>query len=205
MADRAARGAPELADALKRYPVIAAVRDERGLQAALEAPVRVIFLLSASLSQVGRVGTAVRQAGKLLFVHMDFVTGLGRDEAALEFLVESCAPTGVISTKTNLVHAARRLGITPVQRLFLLDSQSLQTGIDAARSSKAEVVEVLPGIIPRALAHIRTQIPHTLLITGGLLRSPREIGRALAAGAAGVSTGSPALWRKSLEELTNGG
>lgn len=99
------------------------------------------------------------------------------------------------------VGAARRLGLIPLQRLFLLDSQSLTTGIEAARSSRAEVVEVLPGIIPRAIGTIRAQLPHTLIIAGGLVRAPREVGRALRGGASGVSTSSAALWQMDPAEF----
>jgi glycerol uptake operon antiterminator len=185
----------ELASALKAHPVIAAVREERTLEAALAAPVRVIFLLATSISRVGAVGSAVREAGKLLFVHLDFITGLGRDEAALEFLVQGARPAGVITTRSGLVQTARKVGTVPVQRLFLLDSQSVSTGLEAARGSKVEVVEVLPGIIPRAIGAVRAQLPNALIIAGGLVRSDKEVTHALAAGAAGVSTSAAGLWR----------
>lgn len=191
---RRSEGGAALAEALREHPVIASVRDEGLLPEALESRCRAVFLLSTSIGRLGAVGDAVAEAGKLLFVHLDFIGGLGRDEQALEYLAETARPLGLITTRTGLVQAARRLGLTPLQRLFLLDSQSLTTGIDAARSSRAEVVEVLPGIIPRAVAAIRAQLPHTLIIAGGLVRSPREVGRALQAGASGVSTSSTALW-----------
>lgn len=202
-AGKAGAGARQLADALHQHPIIAAVRDEKGLEAALASPVRVIFLLASSILQVGAVGRRVREAGKLLFVHLDFVEGLGRDEAALEYLAQGARPAGVITTRSGLVHAARRAGVLPVQRLFLLDSQSVHTGIEAARASKAEVVEVLPGIVPRAVRAIKAQLPHTLIIAGGLVRSAKEVSRALEAGAAGVSTGAAALWEMNPEALRN--
>lgn len=181
--------------ALEEHPVIAAVRDEAGLKQALAAPVGVIFLLATEISRLQPVRGAAAEAGKLLFVHLDFVEGLGKDEAGLAFLVRHARPAGVITTRTGLVHSARRAGVVPVQRLFLLDSQSLSTGLDAARTSKAEVVEVLPGIVPRAISAVRSQLPHSLIIAGGLVRTEKEARRALAAGAAGVSTSSSALWQ----------
>nr|WP_245302155.1 glycerol-3-phosphate responsive antiterminator [Symbiobacterium terraclitae] len=191
---RRSKGGAALAEALREHPVIASVRDEELLPEALASRCRAVFLLSTSIGRLSAVGDAVAEAGKLLFVHLDFIGGLGRDEEALEYLAEKARPAGLITTRTGLVQTARRLGLTPLQRLFLLDSQSLTTGIEAARSSRAEVVEVLPGIIPRAVAAIRTQLPNTLIIAGGLVRSPREVGRALQAGASGVSTSSTALW-----------
>lgn len=191
---RPSKGAASLAEALGAHPVIASVRDEHRLEAALRSRCRTIFLLSTTIGRLTEVGDAVAQAGKLLFIHLDFIGGLGRDDEALEYLARTARPLGLITTRTGLVQTARRLGLTPLQRLFLLDSQSLNTGIEAARSSRAEVVEVLPGIIPRAVGAIRAELPHTLIIAGGLVRSPREVGRALQAGASGISTSAQALW-----------
>ncbi|MFS8639326.1 MAG: glycerol-3-phosphate responsive antiterminator [Symbiobacteriaceae bacterium] len=191
---RRSEGAALLAEALRAHPVIAAVRDERRLEEALRSRCRTVFLLSTTLARLGEVGGAVAAAGKLLFIHLDFVAGLGRDEEAVEYLARVARPAGLITTRTNLIQTARRLGLTPLQRLFLLDSQSLTTGIEAARASRAEVVEVLPGIIPRAVQAIRSQLPNTLIIAGGLVRTPREVGRALQAGASGVSTSRADLW-----------
>jgi len=186
--------AARLAEALRLHPVIAAVRDDAGLTAALAAPTRVVFLLAAHIGRVGAMGTAAAEAGKQLFIHLDFVEGLGRDEAGLEFLVQGARPAGLITTRTGLVQAARKAGVLPVQRLFLLDSQSVGTGIEAARTSRAEVVEVLPGIVPRAIGAIRSQLSGTVIIAGGLVRSEKEVARALAAGASGISTSNHALW-----------
>lgn len=191
---RRASSTVRLEEALRIHPVIASVRDEQKLEAALASRCQAIFLLSTSLSRLEQVGAAVAAADKLLFIHLDFIGGLGRDEEALEYLTRTARPTGLITTRTGLVQGARRLGLVPLQRLFLLDSQSLNTGIEAARSSRAEVVEVLPGIIPRAVGAIRAQLPNAVIIAGGLVRSPREVGRALQAGASGISTSNPLLW-----------
>lgn len=188
-------GSSRLAEALKIHPLIASVREERTLQAALDSRCQAIFLLAASIGRLEEIGRAVSQSGKLLFFHLDFVSGLGRDEEALEHLVRTAHPTGLITTRSGLVQSARRHGLISLQRLFLLDSQSLTTGIEAARSSRAEVVEVLPGIIPRAIGAIRSQLPHTLIIAGGLVRTPRDVGRALQAGASGISTSHTPLWQ----------
>ena len=194
-----------LKEALSRCPVIAAVREQGALEEALVSPVQVVFALAAEIDRLEAMGAAAAQAGKLLFFHLDFVEGLGRDEAGLSFLVRTARPAGLITTRSGLVQAARKAGVIPLQRLFLLDSQSLSTGLDAARASKAEVVEVLPGIVPRAIGAIRSQLPQSLIIAGGLVRSEGEAARALAAGAAAVSTSSRTLWHMDPEHLRNGG
>lgn len=199
--ERANEGAAALVAALKTNPIIATVRTDEALAAAIASPVRVIFLMASSIGRVGEAARAVAAAGKLLFIHLDFVEGLAKDDAGLDFLVKAAHPAGLITTRTGLVHSARRAGAVPVQRLFLLDSTSMSTGVEAARASKAEVVEVLPGIIPRAISAVRSQLPHSLIITGGLIRTEKEVAKALAAGASGVSTSSSALWYLDLSTL----
>lgn len=195
-------GAARLAEALRVHPVIASVRDENALAGALTSRAQAIFLLASSIGRLSEVGQAVAQASKLLFLHLDFIGGLGRDDEALEYLLRTARPAGLITTRSSLVQSTRRLGMIPLQRLFLLDSQSLSTGIESAKSSRAEVVEVLPGIIPRAIGAIRAQLPHTLIIAGGLVRSPRDVGRALQEGASGVSTSSVTLWQMDPAEFS---
>jgi len=190
-----------LAEALRTHPVIAAARDERAFRQALAAPVRVIFLLATSIERLQPLADEARGTGKLLFVHMDFVAGLAKDEAGLEFLVEMAHPTGVITTRSHLVTQAQRLGLIPVQRIFLVDTLSLQTGLDSAHASKAEVVEVMPGVIPKAVTDAKIHLPQTLIIAGGLVRSARQVAKALAAGAAAVSTSSEALWAATPAEF----
>lgn len=192
----------DLTAALAEYPVIAAVRDlEQDLPAALGARVRVVFLLGGSILDVARAGAAARSAGKLLFLHLDLMGGLGRDDAALEWLARAAAPAGLITTRSQPVGAMRRLGLVPVQRIFLLDSQSLATGLEAVRHSRAEVVEVLPGIVPKAIRAVAARLQGPALIAGGLVRSPREVALALAAGANGVSTSARALWDADPDQL----
>lgn len=196
-----------LLEALRTHPVIAAARDEKAFRQAISSPVQVIFLLATSIDRLPALAAEARDVGKLLFIHMDFVAGLAKDEAGLEYLVQVGHPVGVITTRSHLVNLAQRLGLIPVQRIFLVDSLSLQTGLESARSSKAEVVEVMPGVIPKAVTDAQAHLPQTLIIAGGLVRSTRQVAKALAAGAAAVSTSNLALWTALPSEFAeiNGG
>ena len=57
------------------------------------------------------------------------MSGLSKDQAAVELLQMEMKPTGILTTKPNLVQKARSLGLITIQRLFMLDSLSIQTGI----------------------------------------------------------------------------
>lgn len=65
-------------------PVIAAVKDETGLAAALKSECEVIFLLFGSVVNIPDLVERVRAAGKLAIVHIDLLDGLSQREVAVE-------------------------------------------------------------------------------------------------------------------------
>ena len=177
-------------------PVIAAVRDVCGLNSALKSPVEFVFLLDASLMNIRQRVQQIRGAGKKAFVHLDMVAGLGKDAGALEFLWEDCRPDGVILTKPNMIQTARHLGFITVQRLFVLDSLSVQTGLKIANESRPDFIEVMPGgVVAKIIAQIR-QKSSVPVIAGGLIETRDEVADLLKAGALAVSTSKADLWKE---------
>lgn len=181
-------------DVLEAHPIIAAVRDGENLEVALQSPVAVIFLLNASLSNLKTRVRQIRDSRKTVFVHLEMVAGLSKDQAALEFLQAEVEPDGIITTKPNLIHVAKNLGLLTVQRLFILDSLSIQTGIKMLQGNHPDLMEIMPGIIPKVIPEIKEhiQIP---IIAGGMVGAKEEIIELLKAGAVAVSTSREALWR----------
>lgn len=174
-------------------PVIAAVKDEAGLAAALKSECEVIFLLFGSVVNIPDLVAQVRGAGKLAIVHIDLVDGLSQREVAVDGLVRICAPDGVISTRPALVRRARHLGLVTVQRAFILDSLALANLPVQLSVGKPDFIEILPGIMPRVIAEI-AQATATPVIAGGLIKYKDEVMAAMRAGAAAVSTTCPAVW-----------
>jgi glycerol uptake operon antiterminator len=181
-------------DVLEAHPIIAAVRDGENLEVALQSPVAVIFLLNASLSNLKTRVRQIRDSRKTVFVHLEMVAGLSKDQAALEFLQAEIEPDGIITTKPNLIHVAKNLGLLTVQRLFILDSLSIQTGIKMLQGNHPDLMEIMPGIIPKVIPEIKEhiQIP---IIAGGMVGAKEEIIELLKVGAVAVSTSREALWR----------
>lgn len=174
-------------------PVIAAVKDDAGLDAALQSECGAIFLLYGSAAGVCAQVEKVRRAGKLAIVHIDLIDGLSGREAAVDALEVLCHPDGIISTKPVVVRRARHRGLLTVQRAFLLDSLSLENLPAQLGVGKPDFIEVLPGIIPRVIARI-TACTETPVIAGGLIKYKDEVMAAMGAGAAAVSSSSPAVW-----------
>ena len=97
-------------DLLEAHPIIAAVRDETGLEAALKSTVAIVFLLNATLTNLKERVKRIEDAQKWAFVHLEMVAGLSKDQVALDFIQTEIGPSGILTTKPNLIHAAKSLG-----------------------------------------------------------------------------------------------
>lgn len=174
-------------------PVIAAVKDEAGLAAALQSECETVFLLFGTVVTVPGMVARLREAGKLAVVHIDLIDGLSQREVAVDGLASVCQPDGIISTRPTLVRRARHLGLVTVQRAFILDSLALANLPAQLAVGKPDFIEILPGIMPRVITEI-TQSTATPVIAGGLIKYKDEVMAAMRAGAAAVSTTCPAVW-----------
>ena len=88
-----------LAETLLDEPVIAAVKTDDALTAALASPCSTVFLLASTLLNVGELVRRIHAAGKLAVVHIDLVDGLSAREVAVNSLIALCHPDGIISTQ----------------------------------------------------------------------------------------------------------
>ena len=182
-----------LLELLAEGPVIAAVKDDDGLAAALESDVAVLFLLYGDILTVEEKVARVHDAGKKVFVHLDLMEGLSAREIAVDFIARCTAADGVISTKPALTRRARELGLVAIQRIFLLDSMALKNVERHFSQESADLVEVLPGLMPKIIR----QLCHTTgrpIIAGGLISDKEDVTGALGAGAVAVSSTNPAVW-----------
>ena len=191
----------QLLKRLERHPVIAAVRTPEDARLAAESATEAVFLLGGSLLTLPDMARTVHDAGKTVFLHIDLAGGLGKDEAAVEWCEKMLKIDGLISTRPQLLRRAADAGMITIQRLFLMDSSSLEHGIRLLRPTPPHMVEVLPGIAPKAVARLSSALDKPV-IAGGLVTERSEVAEALRAGAIAVSAGDRALW--NLETGING-
>lgn len=172
--------------------IIAAVRNEQELETALHSRVKMIFWLSPNILTLEATVKTVHEAGKKIFLHMDLAEGLGRDKPGLQY-VRQAGVDGIISTRVNIIKAAREIGLFTVQRFFIVDSQSINTTVESIRSSRPDMVEVMPGIATKVIAYLKSslQVP---IIAGGLIETKQEVQEAMLNGATAISTGKAQLW-----------
>jgi len=176
----------------KTEHVIAAVRTMPQLKAAFASPLHCLFLLDANLLTIVALLKKAKELGKDIFVHIDLAQGIGKDVSGLQFL-QRIGVKGIISTKSNMIRQAKAMGLETVQRLFVLDSQFLTSGMASLSGVTPDFIEIMPGVVAKAItAVVGSGIAP--VIAGGLVETEEEVRIALSAGATAVSTGKISLW-----------
>ncbi len=183
----------EIKQRIMDTPVIAAVKDEKGLEEALKSECGVIFLLFGTIVDIGKLTQRVKVAGKVAIVHMDLVEGLSNREIAVDGLVRLSSPDGIISTRAGQIRRGRQIGLVTIQRAFILDSMSIETLQAQISAGQQDFVVFLPGIMPRVITEI-VQETQTPVIAGGLIKYKEEVIAAIQAGAVAVSSTCRAVW-----------
>lgn len=179
-----------------KKPIAAAIRTEKDFSTALRSDVDMIFLLHSNIMTVHQYVKEIHSAGKKAFIHVDFAEGIGKDRYGLEFLAKQ-GVDGILTTRTNIVKAAKEYGLITVQRFFIVDSHSLGTSVDSIKISKPDIIEIMPGVVTKKIKEFaeRASMP---IIAGGLVETAEEVRAALEAGANVVSTGEAELWSMEL-------
>lgn len=186
--------------ALRARPVIAGVRRAAEVEGAAASGAGVVFILGEDIFALRESVAAAHRQARLILAHIDLIKGVGRDEAGVRFLAQTLRIDGILTTRATLIGPAKREGLIAVQRLFVLDSESLETGLPAVERAGPDAVEVLPGVV---LPHITARLRQASLppvIAGGLIRTAEQVREILGAGAVAVSTSVRALWSTQGEQ-----
>lgn len=183
----------KIVDLVTNNPIIAAVSGMDDAQVAVESPCEVIFLLSGTILNMKCVVDLVHSSNKLVFIHVDLMKGLACDMDGLRYMKEYIQADGVISTKAFVIKKAKELGFATVQRLFVLDSKSIDMGTKQLRDMKPDFVEIMPGALVKTIERFSNRVD-TPVIAGGLIDEEKEVMSVLKAGAVSVSTSSKELW-----------
>lgn len=178
---------------LEDCPVIAAVKDETGLKECLYSESQIIFLLFGDICSVGRYVEIAKSAGKMVFVHMDLINGLGNKEVAVDFIREHTGVDGIISTKPQLVKRAKELGLFGILRIFVIDSMAFGNIEKQCASLVPDAVEILPGLMPKIIKKLCSTV-NVPIITGGLISDKEDVMNALNAGAVAISVTNQRVW-----------
>ncbi|WKV08135.1 glycerol-3-phosphate responsive antiterminator [Thermoanaerobacterium sp. CMT5567-10] len=175
------------------FPIIAAVRNVDDLSDVYTSNCEVIFLLTSNILLLKDTIGDIKKHNKTVFVHFDLVEGLGKDYKAVEYLKEIVKPDGIISTRNNILIYAKELGMPCIERIFLLDTQALKTGLNSIKQIEPTAIEVMPGVAHNVTRELAMEIYHPI-IAGGLVKTKEDVINALSSGAVAVSTSEKSLW-----------
>ena len=173
--------------------IIAAVRNDDEFNSAILSSGKIIFDLSPSMLTLEEKIKKAHKSNKKLFIHLDLAEGIGKDKAGVCY-VKKLGVDGIISTRVNIIKFAREEKLFTVQRFFIVDSQSLNTAVESVKSSKPDMIEIMPGVVEKVIKYMKEKVS-VPIIAGGIIETEEEVKRALDAGATAISTGKKEFWR----------
>lgn len=183
-----------LSEVFVENPIIAAIRSEEDLKRVVKSRAYIVFVLFGSILNIKDICRKLKENNKMVFVHVDMIDGLKGDTQGIEFLKENAGLDGIISTKSSNIKHAKKLNIYAIQRIFMIDSLSLKTGIKNVMDNAPSGVEVMPGVASKIINNMQIEIKKVPIIAGGLIKEKKDVIDALSAGAVAISTTAYELW-----------
>ncbi len=183
----------EFLEALEDSPVIAAVKNEDGLEKCLQSESSIVFILYGDICNIRKIVSKVKSANKIAMVHVDLIHGLSSKEIAIDFIHQYTDADGIITTKSPLIKRAKELGLYTILRFFVIDSMAYDSIQKTMRAGKPDCIEILPALMPKIIKKICKDSPIPV-IAGGMVSEKEDIMALLQAGAVSVSSSDQDTW-----------
>ena len=174
--------------------VLPAIRKIEDIEKMLSSNYEYLIILDMHVSRLKPIFQLAEANHKKLIIHLDLVHGLKSDEYSTEYICQEYKPFGLISTKGSVILKARQKGVKSIQRLFVLDTSSIEKSFSLIERTKPDYIEVLPGIMPKVIKEIRNRTQKEVF-AGGLIDTVEEVEQAYEAGAITITTSNKKLWK----------
>ena len=187
--------ARKLKEKFEDNPMVVAVTNEVTLGFALNSTNEIVFLLSGTISDLRVTVNKLLDKGKLVFVHIDMISGMSSSPAVVEFIGDIFdKKVGIITTKPALVKKAISENIRVIHRAFMVDSKSKNIFLDnITQNFTPDAVEIMPAMVHSDIREVRDKLPKMTIIAGGLVTDKKEIYEIINSGADAISTSSVKL------------
>lgn len=194
---RLGRDMLDIREVLYGNPVIMAIKDGKDLRECLKEEYsdnKVIFVLFGNIETIPTIVKKLKGKDKIVFVHENLIEGLSPSHFSPSFIKKYTDADGIITLRAQNAYEARKIGLLSVFRFFLLDSLSYESVKDSIKNNSSDLLEILPGIMPKIVSEIskRTSTP---IVAGGLIRDKSDVVDALNAGAIAVSSSNYEVWK----------
>ena len=103
-------------NSIEENPIIAAIRNDNDIEDAIKSEVSSVFLLRADIFSINNYVNRIKDSGKHVFIHFEFLDGLGRDNRAIDYISEVIKPDRILTTRTNHIKYAEERGLFAIQR-----------------------------------------------------------------------------------------
>lgn len=186
-------------EALRESGIVPAVKHLEDLAEVLNIPwVSVVILIGGDINDLEGVSKVrSRYPEKYLLAHVDLIAGVGKDEAGMRYL-KRLGLEGIVSVKWQLLRYAKENKMLTVQRLFLVDSEAIRTGLKIIKKLTPDAIEILPATVPRFAIDEFRKVTDLSILGGGLLRTEEDVRTALSNGLTAVTASRRNLWKLRL-------
>lgn len=154
----------------KLPPIIPSIWTIAQREAAMVSPHSLVHVAGGKLGTIETFIQPLKRAGKNLWVHVDMIAGLKMDVEGLSVIEKLVNPQAIVTSNLSLAGMARKMNKPVVLRVFLHDTQSLQSSLSAIYRIRPNVVCCMPAIV---FPYVRQELS-TLgipILVAGLVRS----------------------------------
>jgi glycerol uptake operon antiterminator len=152
-------------------PVVASMKQ---VELFLKTDLQICVLQNIHISLLGHMISLLHEQGRKALVHIDMINGIAADEYGTEHLCQKLKCDGIITSKTRIIETTKKNKKIAIQRMFLIDSKSVERGIETIKKSNPDIVEVMPAIAYNIIPFIKEHVGMPI-IGGGLLKSEKDI------------------------------
>lgn len=152
----------------------------------------LVHVAGAKLGSITEFVQPLQMAGKRLWVHVDMIAGLKMDREGMSVVATLVEPAAIVTSNVTMARMARDMNKSVVLRVFIHDTQSLDSSLAAIERVRPNIVCCLPSMVfpfvSRELVALR--IP---LVAAGLVRSAAHRDSLIKLGVS-VEIGNIHLW-----------
>lgn len=176
-----------------KQKILPSISNLKMFETFLDSELEYCILQNLHISALHSICRMADKNNKKCLVHIDLIKGIASDEYGAEFLCQVIKVDGLISTYPSVIKVAKKKKKIAIQRIFLIDSLSLEKSINLVIKTQPDYIEMLPGIATAIVESIIKQVDIPL-IGGGLIRSKKDVQNCLDSGLVAVTTSRKELW-----------
>lgn len=175
--------------------VIPSVRHLKELETALASTSPYVLLTNVHIGNLEALAKKCIDSGHKVLVHCDLIGGFKPDREGIRLLKNMFGVSGVLTQSAQVVSYAQKAGMFGILRVFIMDSRSLEKGIQILQEARPDGIEVLPGALADRYWDLFEPFEEkTTLIAGGMIVTEKERDHLFDRGYRAMTASSPGLW-----------